>query len=58
MESFDFICSSCMHFNRIEGGCKAFPDGIPDYISGGEKDHIKPLPRQIGNFVFTADKDL
>ncbi len=28
----DLICFNCKHFDIIEGGCSAFPDGIPDII--------------------------
>ena len=49
MEPVDFICSRCKHFRRFEGGCDAFPDGIPDEI---ENDHSKPLPDQENDIVF------
>jgi len=51
MESYDFICSSCKHFDRINGGCKAFPDGIPDSINN-KNDHNKPLPGQKNKIVY------
>ena len=52
MEPLDFICSSCKHFDRINGGCKAFPDGIPDSINGGN-DHKAKIKGQRGDYVFT-----
>ena len=51
MESIDFICSKCKHFRRFEGGCDAFPDGIPDEIDGTGS-HDKPLPNQNNDIVF------
>jgi hypothetical protein len=52
MEAIDLICFKCKHFREIEGGCSAFPDGIPNEITSGENDHDKPLPDQKNNIVF------
>jgi hypothetical protein len=50
MEPVDFICARCKHFRRIEGGCDAFPDGIPDEVF--EDNHSKPPPDQGNDMVF------
>lgn len=56
MESIDLICSRCKHFRRFEGGCDAFPEGIPDEITSGENDHSKPLKDQGNDIVFEPIK--
>lgn len=45
-------CLKCIHFRPLEGGCKAFPEGIPDDIANGERLHDKVEPNQVGDFVF------
>lgn len=55
MEAKVLICSSCKHFDRIEGNCKAFPDGIPDEILSGANDHKKPLQGQKNKVVYEND---
>ena len=55
MQPVDFICFKCKHFRRFEGGCTAFPDGIPDEIAI-ENDHNNPLPGQGNDIVFEAIK--
>ena len=57
MEAEKLICSSCKHFDRAEGGCTAFPDGIPDEITSGENDHTKPLPDQGNDIVFEPEEN-
>lgn len=52
MEAVKLICSDCIHFRRFDGGCDAFPDGIPDEIVLGLNDHSKPLEFQTNNIVF------
>lgn len=52
MEAVDLVCFKCKHFNRAEGGCTAFPDGIPDEITSGDNKHSRPLPEQKNNIVF------
>jgi len=52
MESVDLICFNCKHFRIIEGGCNAFPDGIPEQIMSGMNDHSKPLKDQKNEIVF------
>lgn len=52
MEAFVLICSSCRHFDRINGGCAAFPEGIPDEITSGENKHSEPLPDQENRIIF------
>jgi hypothetical protein len=52
MEPIDFICFKCKHLRIFEGGCDAFPDGIPDEITSGENKHSEPLPDQDNKIVF------
>jgi hypothetical protein len=52
MEVLDLICFKCKHFDLINGGCDAFPNGIPDEITSGENKHFKPLPNQKNKIVF------
>lgn len=57
MQVTTLICMSCKHFRDIEGGCDAFPDGIPlEIIESNE--HNKPIEGQNNNIVFEKlDKD-
>ena len=32
--------------------CKAFPNGIPDEITAGRDEHLRPLPGQLKNIVY------
>jgi hypothetical protein len=58
MEAVDLICFKCKHFRRFEGGCDAFPDGIPDEIVIDPNNHSKPLSFQTNNIVFEpADEE-
>ena len=52
MEAVELVCFNCKHFRDIQGGCNAFPDGIPDEITSGENKHSKPLPDQDNKIVF------
>jgi len=52
MEAVDLVCFKCKHFRRFEGGCDAFPDGIPKEITSGENEHSKPLEFQENDIVF------
>ena len=52
MEAVKLICFGCKHLRLDEGGCDAFPDGIPDEITSGENDHSTPLPDQENDIVF------
>jgi hypothetical protein len=52
MEAIDLLCLRCKHFDRIYGGCAAFGNDIPDVITSGEIDHLKPLPEQENDIVF------
>lgn len=51
-ETIDLICYDCKYLRLIEGGCEAFPEGIPDEILRENK-HSKKLPEQKNNLVFT-----
>lgn len=57
MEAVELVCFNCKHFRRFEGGCKAFPDGIPDEITSGENEHSKPLAEQENDLVFEPIQD-
>ena len=52
MEAKDLICFKCKHFRHFEGGCDAFPEGIPDEITSGENEHSTPLKDQKNEIVF------
>ena len=52
MEAVNLICFRCKHFRRLEGGCDAFPAGIPDEIISGENEHSKPLSFQTNDIIF------
>lgn len=52
MITSDFLCLKCKHLRKFEGGCKAFPDGIPMEISEEGLEHTKPLPDQGNDIVF------
>ena len=54
MDPINPICLRCQHFEKPNGyGCRAFPDGIPYGFPPGNK-HSRPLPGQVGRFVFAA----
>lgn len=57
MEAVKLVCFECKHFRRFEGGCDAFPDGIPDEITSGANEHSKPLPNQGNNIVFEQEDE-
>lgn len=52
METRSLICFECKHFDEINGGCTAFPEGIPDEIASGQNRHRKPLEGQENDIVF------
>ena len=53
----NFICIKCQHFRELEGGCDAFPNGIPESILFANK-HNKPIPGQNNNIEFERGKSL
>jgi hypothetical protein len=55
MEAFDLVCLKCKHFKRFDGGCFAFPNGIPDDILSGFNNHSNPLPNQGNKIVFELE---
>lgn len=57
MEAVELVCFNCKNFRRFEGGCNAFPNGIPDEITSGENEHLKPLPDQENDIVFEPIED-
>jgi len=52
MEAVELVCFKCKPFKRIEGGCAAFGDDIPEEITSGENEHKVPLPEQDNVIVF------
>jgi len=46
-------CNYCKHY-KLNGTCKAFPDGIPGDILF-EVPHSSPVAGQVGDTVFTLD---
>lgn len=51
MQVTELICINCKHFLELEGGCKAFPNDIPQIIIETNK-HDKPLAEQNNNIIF------
>lgn len=58
MQAVKLVCFECKHFRRFEGGCDAFPDGIPDVITSGENEHSEPIPGQTNKIVFEPEENL
>lgn len=52
----ELICFKCKHYRLFDGGCDAFPDGIPDQILLTNK-HSKPIPNQGNKIVFEEKTD-
>lgn len=48
-------CHTCARKFPESLGCEAFPDRIPDEISGGENDHRQPFPGDHGLQYVAAD---
>ena len=40
MEAKKLVCFECKHFRMFQGGCDAFPDGIPNEITSGKNKHF------------------
>ena len=57
MEAANLVCLKCRNFRRFQGGCLAFPNGIPDEITSGENQHSKPLKGQRNKIVFEPIKE-
>ena len=53
----DILCLNCKFNTPFDGGCKAFPDGIPYEFSSGEKEHTEIVDGQVGDFVFEKDDE-
>lgn len=51
METNNLICLKCKHYRRIDGGCDAFPNEIPEKILL-ENVHDKPIDGQENTIVF------
>jgi hypothetical protein len=46
------LCNTCVHYNG-DATCKAFPEGIPLSIIGGE-DHRIPIKEQTNDIVYKS----
>lgn len=55
-DTLNLICLRCKHFFEVEGGCAAFPDGIPDEIIQ-KNEHSKPIKGQANKIVFEEDDE-
>lgn len=58
MEAVKLVCFECKHFRMFEGGCDAFPDGIPAVITSGQNEHSQPIPGQTNEIVFEPEEIL
>ena len=61
MKYIENICMGCDHYcynndDRLEEGCRAFPDGIDSHDVGDFHTHDKPLDYQENDFVYTPSK--
>jgi len=57
-DTIDLICFKCKHFRRFEGGCEAFPEGIPDEVLIPNR-HDEPLRElQDNDIVFEAGEPI
>lgn len=50
-------CATCHHYDWDNYSCQAFPDGIPDAILRGDKQHNSVVTGQIGAFIYIHRKD-
>lgn len=57
MEAVNLVCFRCKNYRRFQGGCLAFPSGIPEEIVSGENEHSKPLKGQRNKIVFEQMKE-
>ena len=57
MEAVDLVCFKCKNYRKFSGCCLAFPEGIPDQITSGQKEHSKPLKGQRNKIVFEPIKE-
>jgi hypothetical protein len=51
MDPNNLICFNCKNFTPEKGGCKAFPDGIPNEIIESNV-HDKPIEGQENDIIF------
>ena len=52
MEASTLVCFSCVHFKALEGGCDAFPNGIPEEITSGDNQHAIKLKDQENDIIY------
>ena len=50
-------CGSCKHFRKDDFYCPAYPDGIPDELLSGKKQHDQVRKDQTGNTIFEEEPD-
>lgn len=50
-------CLNCKFLDVENGGCLAFPNGIPLEITEGIIEHDKVIEGQVGEYVFEKDED-
>jgi hypothetical protein len=55
-ENSNFSCFICKHLNEDTISCKAFPDGIPNFIITGQLRHTEKMFRQKNDIVFEPIK--
>ncbi|MGJ8594134.1 MAG: hypothetical protein ACSHXF_16410 [Aquaticitalea sp.] len=55
--TIDLICFKCKHWFEFAGGCRAFPDGIPDSILVSNK-HNRPIVNQKNDFVYELNTNI
>lgn len=56
MYIYPMLCFTCKHASMnnhdgLLGGCRAFPNGIPEEAKGGYNHH-EVLPGQMGEYVY------
>lgn len=44
----DYGCLACVHYQSQTTTCKAFPEGIPIEVAGGQVSHLDPLDGDHG----------
>lgn len=44
----DYGCRACVHYQSKTTTCRAFPEGIPIEVAGGQVSHLDPLDGDHG----------
>lgn len=50
-------CLKCKFLDVENGGCLAFPNGIPFEITEGIIEHDKVIQGQVGEYVFEEENE-